>query len=254
MHQNPPIIKVRFQESVSPVKHDRRNGEAEFDGSSGSLDYREYVGTSERYDVGGALQFNLLTTLGLREHHYLLDIGCGSLRAGRLFIPYLLDRRYHGIEPQEWLLEQGIKNEVGQDLIAIKRPAFHDNANFDLTVFDVQFDFVLAHSIFPHAPQHMIRACLASAKRVLNQEGMFIATILRGNRNYEGDDWVYPELVTYSLEHIVKLGQEAGFVCTSVGWPHHQGQAWIAFLHPENSRLASSETTPGGAGPQSLSP
>ena len=89
-HRPPPIIRIGFQDSVSSVEHDREIDRSGFDTPSDSLDYREYVGTSERYDIGGAIQFNLLTTLGLREHHRLLDVGCGSLRAGRLFIPYLL--------------------------------------------------------------------------------------------------------------------------------------------------------------------
>lgn len=243
-HRPPPIIRIGFQDSVSSVEHDREIDRSGFDTPSDSLDYREYVGTSERYDIGGAIQFNLLTTLGLREHHRLLDVGCGSLRAGRLFIPYLLKGRHYGIEPQTWLLDQGIKNQIGQDLIAIKQPAFNHNAQFDLTVFDVEFDFVLTHSIFSHAPEPMIRTCLAGAQQVMHKDGMFIAAFLRGNTNYEGNDWIYPGLVTYSRERMVELGQEAGFVCTSVGWPHHQGQAWIAFLHPENSRLATSAMAP----------
>jgi SAM-dependent methyltransferase len=56
----------------------------------------------------GATQFRLLTTLGLREHHSLLDFGCGSLRAGRLLIPYLLPGRYYGLEPNRCLIEDGI--------------------------------------------------------------------------------------------------------------------------------------------------
>ena len=85
-----PIMRRGFQHSVPPVERDGEKDRSDFDTPSGSLDYREYVGTSETYDIGGAIQFNLLTTLGLREHHRLLDVGCGSLRAGRLFIPYLL--------------------------------------------------------------------------------------------------------------------------------------------------------------------
>jgi hypothetical protein len=57
-------------------------------------DYRSYVGPSDEYDIMGATQFNLLTSLGLRENHTLLDFGCGSLRAGRLFITYLTKSRY----------------------------------------------------------------------------------------------------------------------------------------------------------------
>lgn len=63
--------------------------------------YREYVGPETEYDLIGAMQFRLLSTLGLRENHKLLDFGCGSLRAGRLFIPYLNPGNYTGVEPNE---------------------------------------------------------------------------------------------------------------------------------------------------------
>jgi len=49
---------------------------------TGSKHYRAFVGPPDKYDLVSAMQFNLLTSLGLRECHHLLDIGCGSLRAG----------------------------------------------------------------------------------------------------------------------------------------------------------------------------
>ena len=67
----------------------------------GSRDYRAFVGSPETYDAMSALQFNLLTLLGLRDHSSFLDIGCGSLRGGRLFITYLLPGRYCGVEPEQ---------------------------------------------------------------------------------------------------------------------------------------------------------
>src|SRR5690242_11872125 len=70
---------------------------------AGDPHYRSFVGPPERYDLLAALQFNLLTSLGLREYHSLLDIGCGSLRAGRLFMTYLLPGNYCGVEPEQWL-------------------------------------------------------------------------------------------------------------------------------------------------------
>ena len=63
---------------------------------------------AENYDLSSALQFSLLTSLGLRENHTLLDIGCGSLRGGRLALMYLLPEHYYGIEPEQWLIEEGI--------------------------------------------------------------------------------------------------------------------------------------------------
>src|SRR5438309_10445538 len=90
----------------------------------GDAHYRAYVGPPEDYDLIAAIAFNLLTTQGLRQHHTLLDVGCGSLRIGRWLIPYLNRGKYLGFEPNEWLVEQGIKRELGEALLEIKRPTF----------------------------------------------------------------------------------------------------------------------------------
>jgi len=55
----------------------------------------------------------------LRQHHKLLDIGCGSLRNARVLIPYLNIGNYYGIEPNYGLVNEGIANELGQDLVKI---------------------------------------------------------------------------------------------------------------------------------------
>ena len=90
----------------------------------GDPHYRAYVGPPEDYDLIAAMTFNLLTTLGLRQHHSLLDIGCGSLRIARLLIPYLNRGKYFGVEPNQWLVEEGIRREVGESLVEIKHPTF----------------------------------------------------------------------------------------------------------------------------------
>ena len=56
----------------------------------GDNHYMAYVGPPAQYDFMGGTQFRLLSTLGLRANHSLLDFGCGSLRAGRLFLSYLV--------------------------------------------------------------------------------------------------------------------------------------------------------------------
>lgn len=204
--------------------------------SAGAGDYRAFVGPAELYDVMGAMQFNLLTFLGLREHHYLLDIGCGSLRVGRLFIPYLLKGRYYGIEPDKWLVQEGIENELGRDLVRIKQPVFSYDDNFALTVFDRQFDFIIAQSIFTHASQSQIRRCLSEAKKVMQSQAVFVANFIQGAQNYSGDEWVYPDAVTYTLERMISLAEEQDLVCYPIEWPQLKNRIWIVIVHPENPK------------------
>src|SRR5438874_13222777 len=90
----------------------------------GDPHYRAYVGPPEDYDLIAAMAFNLLTTLGLRQRHSLLDIGCGALRIGRLLIPYLNRAKYFGVEPNEWLAEQRIRRELGHTSVQTKQPTF----------------------------------------------------------------------------------------------------------------------------------
>jgi SAM-dependent methyltransferase len=194
--------------------------------------YRSWVGPPEKYDRVAAMQFNILTLLGLREHHFLLDIGCGSLRAGRLFIPYLLPGHYFGIEPETWLVEEGIERELGRDAVRIKRPTFSDIDDFRLSSLRQEFHFVLAQSIFTHAAERQIRTCLAEAKRVLRPGGMIAATYIPREQNYQGDEWVYPGIVGYRPEYMASLAHDAGLDLAPIAWRHpNPAQQWVLMCH-----------------------
>ncbi len=106
---------------------------------SGDSHHRAYVGPPKDYDLIAALTVGLLFAAGLRETHKLLDMGCGSLRAGRLLIPYLRPGNYFGIEPNRWLVEEGIEKELGRDLIELKRPSFRYVSDFSTDGFGVRF-------------------------------------------------------------------------------------------------------------------
>lgn len=206
----------------------------------GSRDYRAFVGPLENQDIYAALQFNLLTTLGLREFHYLLDVGCGSLRGGKLFIPYLLPKRYYGIEPEKWLIEQGIEEELGQDIIKIKKPQFSTNKNFELSIFRKKFDFILAQSVFSHASGEQITKCFREAKKVMKKNSIFIANYLKGAKNYKGQKWVYPDCVTYKEDFFITLAQDSGLVYQEIDWPHPNQLTWF-LLKDKGSRTELSD-------------
>src|SRR5882762_4634631 len=150
----------------------------------GDAHYRAYVGPAEDYDLIAAMTFNLLTTLGLRQHHSLLDIGCGSLRIGRLLIPYLNQGKYFGVEPNEWLVDEGIRRELGETLVQIKRPTFFFSDSPDtIAQAKVAFDVALAQSIFSHCGLDLIRDWLSAMSRSLAGDGALVATFLIGEED-----------------------------------------------------------------------
>ncbi len=196
--------------------------------------YKSYVGPVDNYDRVGAMQFNLHIALGLRQNNSFLDIGCGSLRAGKLFIPFLLKGNYVGIEPNNWLVEEGIKKEIGNNLIEIKQPEFYNFSNFQLSEINREFDFINAQSIFSHTSIQQINTCLAEVKKVLAPNGLFAATFVQGKENYKGTEWVYPDCVTYTMSKIEKLASLAELNVLKVNWDHPNNQTWFLFYHPYN--------------------
>lgn len=186
--------------------------------------HRAFVGQPARYDLAAGSQFALLFMLGLREHHRLLDFGCGSLRLGRLAIPYLMPDRYCGIEPETRLIEEGFQHELGSDIRALKRPRFDDNSEYRADVFDETFDFIVAQSVFSHMGQGPTKKALAGFSNALAPGGLILANWLLGyedaGANVETADWVYPECVAYMPDRIVRLAEEAGLAISACPWPH----------------------------------
>ena len=178
------------------------------------------------------MQFSLMTLLGLRQEHTLLDIGCGSLRAGKLFLMYLLPERYFGIEPEQWLVEEGLEREVGRELVDRKRPRFLYDRNFSCTAFGVHFDYIIAQSIFSHASLAQIRRCLSEVRASMKPGSLFAASFVEGDDDYAGEDWVYPGTIRYRAATIERLAREAGLACRRLDWFHIGGQAWFVFFIP----------------------
>ena len=196
---------------------------------AGDKHYRAWVGFPTRYDWAAMMEFRTLTTLGLRENHYLLDLGCGSLRAGRLLIPYLLPGHYFGIEPEAWLIEAGFDYELGHSIKEVKKPRFDYNADFDLGVFGQTFDYIMAQSIFSHAALWQIEDCLKSAYSVMHDESIFITTYCPQSperKDYAGTEWVYPKCCRYHFETMVRLGHEAGLTCEPAPVKH---PGWLLY-------------------------
>jgi len=196
---------------------------------SGSDHYRAYVGPPSRYGFVSASQFALLFTLGLREDHRVLDVGCGSLRLGRLLIPFLHSKRYFGIEPNRWLIEEGIARELGTSACDIKQPSFLYHDDFRCDLFGEKFDWIVAQSIITHCGPDLAAKLLSEAQQVLQPGGRFIFTVRHASwlsrRPIPQNGWKYPGSVQYKSREIRKMCQEAGLSVTHIPW-HHPGSRW----------------------------
>ncbi|WP_390915549.1 methyltransferase [Pseudosulfitobacter sp. SM2401] len=197
--------------------------------------YRAYVGPPTQYDFMGATQFRLLTSLGLREEHHVVDIGCGSLRTGRYILNYLMPGRYTGVEPNPWLWQHAIEHELGADLIRLKSPRFLTEDDFQLAdVAAGSINYIVAQSIYSHTGQDALLTSLKAAARSLTPDGQYLFTIVtpdnKGAQNMAaGADsvgWIYPKCVTFTPDEVADVCATAGLHVQQLPW-YHPRQTWF---------------------------
>lgn len=197
----------------------------------GGNHYRSWVGPPNYYDLVGVTQFNLLTLFGMRETSTLLDIGCGSLRGGRFSITYLRPGHYFGLDPEDWSVQEGLQAHFGEEMARRKKPTFVYDSDYQFTKFDRKFDFLMAHSIFTHAPESQIKQCLKEAAKVMVPDSIFLATFFESldGTDYAGKEWLYPDIVRYKKSTISSFVEDVGGLeCQHFDWPHPFNQKWIA--------------------------
>ena len=155
----------------------------------------------------GQLQFDYLLGQGLRPSDRMLEIGCGNLRAGRLFIDYLDAGNYYGLDMSPDILVAAQRTVADFGLQA-KLPHL-------VVVSDLTFDFlpsshfsvVHAHSVFSHSPIQVISECLANVGRVMAPGAIFDFTFHRTDgAEHHLLGWAY----YYRSETLLELARSHG--------------------------------------------
>lgn len=195
------------------------------------------------WDEIGRLQFDYLVSRGLRHEHRFLDLGCGCLRAGVHFVPYLADGHYYGIDKKQSLLEAG-REELADAGLAERRVHLLCRDDFDCSGFGVRFDFAIAQSVFTHLTWNSILRCLVEMQAVLAPEGRFYATFFEdvdGSHKTStiahepGGIVTYPDRNPYHYEFSVfeDLASRTGLVVEHIGpWNHPRAQYLMVFKRP----------------------
>lgn len=232
MHQPYAIARTRSDPERLRKNYLEAIAEDEVEGTgarlgAGSTHPRAWVGPPQVYDLVAANQFQLLIDLGLRDYHRFLDVGCGSLRLGRLAIPYLLANRYFGVEPERDILDAGCRMHFGAALdqsqvIAAKGARFAHNETFDFSFTGGPVDFIFAQSIASHTGPEMTVSLLKSIAGAMHDKSVAMVTYIgcanAANSNTR-EGWFYPECVTYSDTDFGGFCRAAGLNAYKSEWP-----------------------------------
>jgi hypothetical protein len=160
---------------------------------------------------------------GLMPDDVVLDIGAGALRVGWWLVQYVRPQNYHAVEPVRERIDTAAEI-LGADI--------HVHYNDDFEFPDVEFDFVLARSIWTHAAKWMISKMLSEFVENSPPDGVFLASVLPAaseDEDYDGEEWVGKVLKTdpsagvkHSLEWIRAECDRHGLTFEIVGELHDQ--------------------------------
>jgi len=183
----------------------------------------------------GELQADFLIGEGLKPEHYLLDIGCGTLRAGIHFIRYLDVGRYYGLEKEARFVPL-ISAEIARRGLQEKRPQFIHRGDFDLSMEDagLRFDFMLAQSVFTHLPEDQVELCLKRVMPRLAANGSLYATFWESETLRIGGPHPHRagerRFVRYPLQVFERMARRRHIGVEYVGdWGHPRGQRMLRF-------------------------
>jgi hypothetical protein len=197
-----------------------------------AIGHRVWVGGL--WDEIGKLQFDFLIAQGLKPNHVLLDIACGSLRGGRLLIPYLDAGNYLGIEQHKALIDAGLQQEIDPAIVRLKKPEFVISSEFEFDKFSKKPDFCIAQSIFTHLNPKAINQCLGNLAHFATTDCRLFATFFESRRlhlNFFRSSHSHAGFA-YTRLQMESFGRQNGWSANYLGdWHHPRGQKMIEYYH-----------------------
>ena len=192
--------------------------------------HRDYVGGL--WEALGTLQFRFMVDQGLEPRHVLLDVACGSLRAGVRFIPYLEPGNYLGIDMHKKLIDAGVEIELGKKLYALKKPEFVVSDQFEFDSFSRLPDFAIAQSLFSHLTANDIALCLRNLRKVAKPDTRLFASFFESEQPQRNVDRSEPRgKFLYTRDQMGKMGAECGWKSRYIGdWNHPRDQKMFEYF------------------------
>jgi SAM-dependent methyltransferase len=203
-------------------------------------------GPPQYFETAGRLQLATLLREGIYPQSKVLDVGCGCLRGGYWLIHFLDPGCYFGLEPAADMLQQGKDQVLEPEILKEKQPCFDTNDRFDLSVFGVKFDIVLARSIWSHAPKSQIVTMLDGFLANSSPEAFFLTsyypTGFWRRHDYQGDAWKgishksdVPFNVFHSFRWIKQQVETRGMFVRQLPDLVFNGQHWLKIGRTQNA-------------------
>lgn len=184
----------------------------------------------------GQLQLDFLLSVGLQPEHSFLDIGCGTLRGGRLIIPYLNPGNYFGTDISSEAIKYA-RTLVQNQGLETQRPTLHID---DKRVMQFEriglpsYDYVFAQSVFTHLKRKHVEQLVSNLQPIFSCKTRFFFTFLEAPM-HEGESH---KDFYHQCSFFKSLSNRFGYAYTNHthSYPHPRGHRMIeysAVVEPE---------------------
>lgn len=172
------------------------------------------VGQSHLWTMKRGFQIGFLTAAGLKPEHYVLDIGCGTLRGGIPMIRYLNDGHYFGVDTRPDVLKEA-KKELEAENLTSKVPVLVCAPSIASLDLGRAFDYVWAFSVLFHMNDEILDDSFAFVQRHLDPHGTFYANVNIGA--HPAGMWKGFPVIWRTLASYQRLGDAHALTVEDVG-------------------------------------
>lgn len=181
--------------------------------------HRRFVGPVQRWPHSADHQLWIVQQAGYTPESTVVDLGCGSLCAASRLIPWLNTGNYTGVDPRMDVVEEALVREDLTDVAEWRKASFVEGSAVDTPrlVEDGAIphapDLILMHSIFSHMRRPLAVESLTAMREAFAPTSVVVATFLISHRDdsADGEPWVYPGLVAYTLASVRQTAAQAGW-------------------------------------------
>lgn len=166
------------------------------------------------WDTAGELQLNIMRSVGMGASDSLLDFGCGTLRAGKHFIPFLEQRKYTGIDispeaidsARQLVTERQLEDKEPR-LILNDRPA--DEEMFP-GMEGKTFDYIVCLWVCYDMPEKVFRRFLHQAIDHMHSDSVMVFSWVKRDHTHPPDDKLFSWMHDYRI--VEEVVEERGVV------------------------------------------
>ena len=145
------------------------------------------VGPRGVWDQLAQYQFNILTGLGLKPEHSLLDIGCGPLTVGLKLIPYLKRGNYVGVDLRTEPLTEAYRLIAKHSLVQ-QNPTIINSTTFGKEELPHRrFDYIWMSQLSCHLDDQLMINVFEQALSTMKPDSVFLFDVLDPGRTIHAD-------------------------------------------------------------------